>query len=175
MYALPSNLGVKSTVYAYCGYHFGCHSGTQNLNVEIIWWFRSTNISIFFEVHDNTLRCGCQNDTQILHYERGRSLSWNFAVLTWRFYHNFTINNDVYFFNYWSKGNFQAIRKKLCFFLNNSITYSEKIILFVLWLFDTRREFPVQEYIPEFEAINRQDLLDFQWREEDETWPTEER
>ena len=44
-------------------------------------------------------------------------------------------------------------------------TYSENIILFVLWLFDTRREFLVQEYIPEFKIINREDLLDFQRRE----------
>ena len=44
-------------------------------------------------------------------------------------------------------------------------TYSENIILFVLWLFDTRREFLVQEYIPEFKTINHEDLLDFQRRE----------
>ena len=33
---------------------------------------------------------------------------------------------------------------------NNSGTYRDKIIIFMLWLFDTRREFLVQDYIPEF-------------------------
>ena len=47
-------------------------------------------------------------------------------------------------------------------------TYCENIILFVLWIFDTRREFLVQEYITEFEAMSHEDLLDFQRREEDE-------
>ena len=51
---------------------------------------------------------------------------------------------------------------------NTSGTYSAKIILFVLYLFDTRREFIVQEYIPEFEAMNHEDLLDFQRRKENE-------
>ena len=46
-------------------------------------------------------------------------------------------------------------------------TYSDKIILFVLWLFDTRREFLIQEYISEFEDMNHEDLLEFQRREED--------
>ena len=46
-------------------------------------------------------------------------------------------------------------------------TYSDKIILFVLWLFDTRREFLIQECIPEFKATNHEDLLEFQRREED--------
>ena len=46
-------------------------------------------------------------------------------------------------------------------------TYCDKIILFMLCLFVTRREFLVQEYIPEFEAMNHEDLLDFQRREED--------
>ena len=49
-----------------------------------------------------------------------------------------------------------------------SVTYIENIIIFVLWLFDTRREFLVQEYIPEFKAMNNEDLLDFQQRKEDE-------
>ena len=38
----------------------------------------------------------------------------------------------------------------------------------MLWLFDKRREFLVQEYIPEFGAMNHEDLLDFQRSEEDE-------
>ena len=45
-------------------------------------------------------------------------------------------------------------------------TLSDKIVIFVLWLFDTRREFIVQDYIPEFEAMNPEDLIDFQRREE---------
>ena len=51
---------------------------------------------------------------------------------------------------------------------SNSGTYSDNIVLFVLWLFDTRRGFLFQEYIPEFKAMNHEDLLDFQRREEDE-------
>ena len=47
-------------------------------------------------------------------------------------------------------------------------TYSDKIILFVLWVFDTKRESLVQEYILEFGAVNHEDLLDFQPREADE-------
>ena len=43
-----------------------------------------------------------------------------------------------------------------------------KISIFMLCLFDTRREFLIQEYIPEFEAVNHEDLLDFQRCEEDE-------
>ena len=46
--------------------------------------------------------------------------------------------------------------------LTTSGTYSDKIVLFVLWIFDTRREFLLQEYIPEFKAMNRKNLLDFQ-------------
>ena len=38
----------------------------------------------------------------------------------------------------------------------------------MLWLFDKRREFIFQGYIPEFEAMNHEDLLDFQRHEEDE-------
>ena len=38
----------------------------------------------------------------------------------------------------------------------------------MMWVFDTRREFLVQDYIPEFEAMNHEDLLDFQQCEEDE-------
>ena len=49
-------------------------------------------------------------------------------------------------------------------------TYSDNIIISVLWLFDTRRGFLVQEYIPEFEAINHEDLLGFQRREEGENF-----
>ena len=49
-----------------------------------------------------------------------------------------------------------------------SVTYSEKIILFMIWMFDKRREFLVQEYIPEFEAMNHEDLLGFQQHKEDE-------
>ena len=47
-------------------------------------------------------------------------------------------------------------------------TYSDNAILFVLWIFDTRREFLIREYIPEFEAMNHKDYLDFQGLEEDE-------
>ena len=47
-------------------------------------------------------------------------------------------------------------------------TYSETIILFILWIFDTRREFIIQEYIPEFKAMNNEYLLDSQQLEEDE-------
>ena len=43
-----------------------------------------------------------------------------------------------------------------------------KISIFMLCLFDTRREFLIQEYIPEFEAMNHEDLLGFQQHEEDE-------
>ena len=45
-------------------------------------------------------------------------------------------------------------------------TYSDKIILFVLWLFDTRRGFIFHKYIPEFESMNHEDLLYFQRCEE---------
>ena len=38
----------------------------------------------------------------------------------------------------------------------------------MLWIFDTRREFLVQEYIPELEAMSHEELLDFQRREEGE-------
>ena len=38
----------------------------------------------------------------------------------------------------------------------------------MMWIFDTRREFLVQEYIPEFGAMNYEDLIGFQRREEDE-------
>ena len=37
-----------------------------------------------------------------------------------------------------------------------------------MWIFDTRREFLVQDYIPEFGAMNHEDLIGFQRREEDE-------
>ena len=47
-------------------------------------------------------------------------------------------------------------------------TYSDKIIISMMWIFDTRREFLVQEYIPEFGAMNHEVLLGFQRREEDE-------
>ena len=46
-------------------------------------------------------------------------------------------------------------------------TYNDKIILFMIWLFDMIREFLVHDYIPEFGAINHEDLLEFQGREED--------
>ena len=46
-------------------------------------------------------------------------------------------------------------------------TYSDKIILFMLWLFYTRRGFLIQEYIPKFESMNHEDLLYFQLSEED--------
>ena len=36
------------------------------------------------------------------------------------------------------------------------------------WIFDTRREVIVQDYIPEFKSKNHEDLLDFQRHEEDE-------
>ena len=64
-------------------------------------------------------------------------------------------------------GNFQAIR----FFVASTIygIYSDKIIIFMLWLFDIRREFLFQEYITEFEAMNHEDLLDFRHCEEDES------
>ena len=38
----------------------------------------------------------------------------------------------------------------------------------MLWLFDTRREFIVQDYIPEFKDMNNEYLLDSQQCEEDE-------
>ena len=38
----------------------------------------------------------------------------------------------------------------------------------MMWIFDTRREFIVQEYIPEFKATKNENLLDFQQLEEDE-------
>ena len=57
---------------------------------------------------------------------------------------------------------------KIIFFtLNNSGTYSDKIILFMLWILDTISEFLVQEYIPEFEAMNNEDHPDFQQQKED--------
>ena len=40
--------------------------------------------------------------------------------------------------------------------------------MFMLWIFNKRREFLIQEYIPEFEAMNREDLLDFQRYEDNE-------
>ena len=39
-------------------------------------------------------------------------------------------------------------------------TYSENIILFMLWLFDTIKESLIQEYIPEFKAINHEYCFD---------------
>ena len=45
-------------------------------------------------------------------------------------------------------------------------TYSDKIILFMLWLFDTRKGFIFHKYIPEFESMNHEDLFYFQRREE---------
>ena len=84
----------KHCLYNY-GCHFGCNYGTPNLNFGIIWWFRSAKLSSVFEVHDNTLRFECQNDTQILYYERRRSLCWTSAVLTWILHHNITVNNVV--------------------------------------------------------------------------------
>ena len=47
-------------------------------------------------------------------------------------------------------------------------TYIEKIILFMVWLFDARTEFHFQDYIPKFETMNHEYLLEFQYREEDE-------
>ena len=47
-------------------------------------------------------------------------------------------------------------------------TYSDKIILLIMWLFDTSREFLNQEYIHEFEAMNHEDLLGLQLHEKDE-------
>ena len=49
-----------------------------------------------------------------------------------------------------------------------SRTYSDKIILFMLWIFDTRGEFLVQEYIFEFECMSHEEIIGFQQREEDE-------
>ena len=46
-------------------------------------------------------------------------------------------------------------------------TYSETIILFTMWIFDTRRGFIIQDYIPEFKAMNNEYLLDSQQLEED--------
>ena len=46
-------------------------------------------------------------------------------------------------------------------------TYRDEIIIFMLWLFDIRGGFLVQEYVPEFEATKHEYLLDFQQREED--------
>ena len=45
--------------------------------------------------------------------------------------------------------------------------YRDEIIIFMLWLFDIRGGFLVQEYVPEFEATKHEYLLDFQQREED--------
>ena len=38
----------------------------------------------------------------------------------------------------------------------------------MVWLFGTRREFLFQEYIPDFGAMNHEDILGFQQREENE-------
>ena len=46
--------------------------------------------------------------------------------------------------------------------LTTSGTYSYNIIIFMMWIFDTRSEFLVREYIPGFKAMNHEDLLDFQ-------------
>ena len=54
--------------------------------------------------------------------------------------------------------------------LATSRIYSDKIIVSVLCLFDTRRGFLVQEYIPVFEAMNHEDLLEFQQSDEDENF-----
>ena len=66
-----------------------------------------------------------------------------------------------------SRGDSRQVERRF-FVLTTFGIYSDKIILFMLWLFDTRRGFLVQEYIPEFEAINHEDLLGFQRREEGE-------
>ena len=58
---------------------------------------------------------------------------------------------------------------------NIFVTYSENIIIFIIWLFDTRGDFFVQEYIPEFKAINHEDLLDFNNAKRVIMRPTEER
>ena len=58
--------------------------------------------------------------------------------------------------------------KKSFVVLNTSETYSDKIILFMLRIFDTIRESFPHEYIPEFEAMNHEYLLNFQQHEEDE-------
>ena len=52
--------------------------------------------------------------------------------------------------------------------LNTSETYSDKIILFMLRIFDTIRESFPHEYIPEFEAMNNEELFHFQQCEQDE-------
>ena len=49
---------------------------------------------------------------------------------------------------------------------NTSGTYNDKIIILMMWIFDTRREFIVQDYRTELEAMNHEDLPDFQRREE---------
>ena len=49
--------------------------------------------------------------------------------------------------------------KKIFSASTTSGTYSDKIILFILWIFVARREFLIQEYITEFGAMNHEDFL----------------
>ena len=65
-----------------------------------------------------------------------------------------------------ARGNSRQTKRSF-FESDNSVTYSDNIILFVLWIFDTRGEFLAQEYIPELEAMNHEELLDLQLYEED--------
>ena len=46
-------------------------------------------------------------------------------------------------------------------------TYTENIILFMLWIFDTRRGFIVHEYLFGFKAMHHEDSLEFKRHEED--------
>ena len=92
-------------------------------------------------------------------------------------------SNNVNYFNYThlsktlsfivkhieSRGDSRQVERRF-FVLTTFGIYSDKIILFVLWIFDTRRGFLVQEYIPVFEAMNHEDLLEFQQSDEDENF-----
>ena len=49
-------------------------------------------------------------------------------------------------------------------------TYSDIFIRFKIWIFDTRGGVLVQSYIPELEAMNNEDLLDFYRHKEDENF-----
>ena len=64
-----------------------------------------------------------------------------------------------------SRGTYRQVKRSFPA-LTTSGTYSENISLFMMWIFDTRREFLIHDYIPEFEAMNHEYLLDFQQGEE---------
>ena len=66
-----------------------------------------------------------------------------------------------------ARGNSRQVKGRFVV-LTTSGTYSTKIIYFLLWIFDTRKEFIIQEYIPEFKSMNHEDLLEFPLHKEDE-------